>query len=71
MRNNKRQFVGAFVMAAMMSAALPLSASSPKLVEGGRDTCTFMYGVLVMKASLPQAVQDLIVAVFGCEGNWG
>lgn len=70
MRNNKRQMVGAFVLAAMMSAAMPMSAA-PQIKDGGRDKCTFMFGVLVLKASVPVSVQELIISLFNCEDNWG
>lgn len=70
MRNNKRQMVGAFVLAAMMSAAMPLSAA-PQLKDTGRNKCTFMFGVLVLKASVPVSVQELIIDLFNCEDNWG
>jgi hypothetical protein len=70
MRNNKRQMIGAFVLAAMMSAAMPLSAA-PKIKDNGRDKCTFMYGVLVLKASVPVHVQNLIISIFDCEESWG
>jgi hypothetical protein len=69
MRNNKRQMVGAFVLAAVMSMAMPLSAA-PKVKDGGRDKCGFMYGVLVLKASVPVAVQDLLMVLFDCEDTW-
>lgn len=70
MRNNKRQMVGAFVLAAMMSTAMPLSAS-PVLKDSGSSKCAFMYGVLVLKASVPVAVQELIISIFNCEENFG
>lgn len=70
MRNNKRQMVGAFVLAAMMSAAMPLSAA-PQIKADGRSQCAFMFGVLVLKASVPTAVQDLIISIFNCEDGWG
>jgi hypothetical protein len=60
---NKRQLVGGFVLAAMMSVAMPLSAS------GGGDTetskCAFLNGIF-MKANMPDAVEAKLLALFGC-----
>lgn len=54
---NKRQFVGAFVIAAVLGAAMPLSAD----MRGSKgSTCGTLFG-MVMKA-LPEAVGDMLWA---------
>lgn len=64
MRNNKRQFVGAFVMAAMMSVALPLSADTG---PGGPEAsvCGFIDGIM-LKSNAPEAVGRILYNLFGC-----
>jgi hypothetical protein len=59
---NKRQLVGGFVLAAMMSVAMPLSASGG---ETESSKCAFLHGIF-MKASMPDAVEAKLLALFGC-----
>jgi hypothetical protein len=60
---NKRQFVGAFVIAAVLGAAMPLSAD----MGGAKSsTCGVVFG-MAMKA-LPDFVADLLWEKW-CEGQ--
>ena len=60
---NKRQFVGAFVIAAVLGAAMPLSADM-----GGKNSsaCAAVIG-MAMKA-LPDFAADLLWSMW-CEGE--
>ena len=63
---NKRQFVGAFVVAAMMSVALPLSADEGGPGGPNASTCAFLNGIL-MKTNAPEAVGKIFEKIFSCE----
>jgi hypothetical protein len=66
---NKRQLVGGFVLAAMMSVAMPLSAAhSGDSGIGGpkRDACTFLLGIL-FKMSAPEKVVAVFDRIAGCD----
>jgi hypothetical protein len=66
MRNNKRQFVGGLVLAAMMATAMPLSADTVP-GPGGPDSsiCGFVSGVLI-RANAPEAIGKILLGIFGC-----
>jgi hypothetical protein len=63
---NKRQLVGAFVMAAMMSVALPLSADTGGPGGAKTSTCAFLQGIL-WKVGNPAVVGAVFEAVFSCD----
>jgi hypothetical protein len=59
-----RKFVGAFVIAALMSVALSADDGAP----GGstRSTCGFLQGILY-KVGSPDVVGAIFEAVFDCD----
>jgi hypothetical protein len=67
MCNKKRQFVGAFVFAAMMAVAMPLSAEEGTPGPGGPSAsiCGFLNGIL-LKSNAPEAVGQKLLGLFGC-----
>ena len=62
---NKRQFVGAFVIAAVLGAAMPLSADMGGSSEGS-SACAFIYGLV--QRGVPQFVGDMMWATW-CDGQ--
>ena len=63
---NKRQFAGAFVLAAMVAVALPVSADTGAPGGPNRSTCAFLQGILY-KISAPDAVTTVFERVFSCD----
>jgi hypothetical protein len=66
---NKRQLVGGFVLAAMMSVAMPLSAAHDgESAIGGpkRAACAFLGGIL-MKMSAPEKLTAVFERISGCD----
>jgi hypothetical protein len=66
---NKRQLVGGFVLAAMMSVAMPLSAAhNGDSAIGGpkRSACAFLEGIL-MKMSAPEKLALVFERISGCD----
>ena len=63
---NKRQLVGAFVLAAIMSVALPLSADTGAPGGAQKSTCAFLQGVL-WKVGAPEVVGAVFERVFECD----
>ena len=64
MRNNKRQMVSAFVLAALLSSAMPLSANTG-VISTGISRCAVVLGLGEM--GLPSFVVSLLWGLFGCQ----
>ena len=71
---NSRQFVGAFMIAAMMSVALLGTASTASADQGlpggpNRSTCAFLQGILyrVGNADAAEALAAIFDNLFGCD----
>jgi hypothetical protein len=63
---NTRQLVGAFLLAAMMSVALPLSADTGGPGGPNASTCAFLSGIL-MKVGSPELLTAVFERVFACD----
>ena len=61
---NKRQMVSAFVLAAILSSAMPLSANTGA-VASGFSRCAVILGLGEM--GLPGFVVSLLWGLFGCQ----
>ena len=73
---NSRHFVGAFVIAAMISVALLGTASTASADTGApggpdRSTCAFLQGIVnrIGNDAAAEKVADIFGALFGCDLN--
>jgi hypothetical protein len=63
---NKRQLAAAFVVAAILSVGMPLSANDG-VASSDRSFCAFLIGL--GQKGVPSAVIDALLPLFGCSAQ--